>query len=160
MMPALNPALDVGGIAETYRRNGRVHIPDVLTGDSATRLHRCLEQETPFALLTGSGQAQVWPASILTPQKEAELMTAAFSQARENFHYLYDAHNMSEDGIAYPDPAHYLAAVTQFLNSAPLLDFARIVTGVPAIAFAFRPRRRATARDISSTSMTMATARA
>jgi SM-20-related protein len=134
--PALNLALDAGGIAETYRRDGRVHIPDVLTADSAARVHRCLEQETPFALLTGSGRAQVWPASLLTPQKEAELMTAAFSQARENFHYLYDAHNMSEDGIAYPDPAHYLAAVTQFLNSAPLLDFVRTIAGAPAIAFA------------------------
>jgi SM-20-related protein len=42
---------------------------------------------------------------------------------------------MSNDGEPYPEPSHYLAAVTRFLNSAPLLDFVRSITGVPGIAF-------------------------
>jgi SM-20-related protein len=136
--PALNPGLDVGSIADAFRRHGRVHIPDILTADSAARVHRCLEQETDFSLLAkdGSGQAQAWRLATLAPQKQAELMTSAYSQARDQFHHLYDAHFMTRDGEPYPDPSHYLAAVTAFLNSAPLLDFARAVTGASAIAVA------------------------
>ena len=136
--PTLNPALNVGSIAEAFRRDGRVHIPDILTTDSAARVHRCLEQETDFALLAkdGSGQAQAWRLATLAPQKQAELMTSAYSQARDQFHHLYDAHFMTRDGEPYPDPSHYLAAVTAFLNSAPLLDFARAVTGASVIAAA------------------------
>jgi SM-20-related protein len=134
--PILSPALDVSGIAEAYRRNRRVHIPRILTEESAIRVHRCLEQETPFALLTkgASGGAELWPAA--TQQREAELMTKAFSQARDGFHYFYDAHNLSKQGEPYADPGHCLAAVTQFLNGMPMLDFARAVTGNPAVAFA------------------------
>jgi len=116
----------------------RVHIRDILTYDSAVRVHHCLKQETDFSLLcrTGDDQAQAWRVANLTPQKEAELMNAAYTGARGGFHYLYDGHVLSRDGEAYPDPSHYLSAITAFLNSAPLLDFARRVTGKPGIAFA------------------------
>src|SRR6478609_1586550 len=42
MTPALNPALDVGAIALSYMRDGRVHIPSILTNESATRVLKCL----------------------------------------------------------------------------------------------------------------------
>jgi SM-20-related protein len=136
--PALNPALDEGRIAESFRRDGRVHIRDILTAESAGRVHHCLTKETDFSLLcrTGDDQAQAWRVASLTPQKEAELMNAAYATARDGFHYLYDGHVLSREGEAYPDPSHYLAAIARFLNSTPLLDFARRVTGNPAIAFA------------------------
>jgi SM-20-related protein len=128
----------VGSIAEAFRRDGRVHIPEVLMADSAARMHRCLEQETDFSLLVkaGSDQAQAYRVATLTSQLQAELMTNAYASARDSFHHLYDAHSMTRDGEAYADPSHYLAAVTAFLNSAPLLDFARAVTGASAIALA------------------------
>jgi Rps23 Pro-64 3,4-dihydroxylase Tpa1-like proline 4-hydroxylase len=136
--PALNPALDVGGIAKVFQRDGRIHIPNVLTEQSAVRVHRCLEQETEFSVVTrnGSGYVRLRPGASLTPGQRAELMGKAYSQARDNFHYLYDNHPMSNDGEPYPDPSHYLSAITRFLNGAALLDFARAVTGAPEIAFA------------------------
>jgi SM-20-related protein len=136
--PALNPALDAVRIAAACRRDGRVHIPNVLTAESAQRLHRCLEQETDFALLvqTGADQAQAWRLPTLSPQRHAELMTNAYNQARDKFHHVYDAHTLSKHGEPYPDASHYLSAVTAFLNSAPLLDFARAVIGATAIAAA------------------------
>ena len=136
--PELNPALDAVSIAAAYRRDGRVHVPDVLTEESAQRLHRCLEQETDFALLAkdGSGQAQAWRLTTLTPERHAELMTNAYNQARDKFHHVYDAHPLSKDGEPYPDASHYLSAITAFLNGAPMLDFVRRVCGVSAIAVA------------------------
>jgi len=138
MEPVLNPALDQDRIAKDFARGRRVHIPDILTSDSAERVHRCLSQETDFSLLcqTGPGRAEAWRVGNLTAQKEAELMNAAFTGARDGFHYLYDGHMLSRDGEPYAEPSHYLSAVAHFLNSAPLLDFARRVTGNPAIAFA------------------------
>ncbi|HET7083593.1 MAG TPA: 2OG-Fe(II) oxygenase family protein [Rhizomicrobium sp.] len=138
MEPHLNPALDRDAFAQAYRRNRRVHIPGILTAESAARVHRCLEQETDFSLLTmtGADQAQAWRVAGLDPRKQAELMSSAYTSAREGFHYLYDGHLLSKEGEAYRDPAHYLSAVTGFLNSAAFLDFVRSVTGQPEIAFA------------------------
>jgi SM-20-related protein len=136
--PVLNPSLDVDGIAKAFARNRRVHIPEILTGDSAARLHRCLEQETQFSIVTrkDDGYVRLRPGAVLSPQEQGALMRNIHAQARDGFQYLYDNHPMSNDGEPYPDPSHYLAAVTAFLNSAPLLDMVRRVTGSSAIRFA------------------------
>ena len=83
MDPALDPALDLDAAARGFARDRRVHIPGILTADSAARVHRCLAQETDFALVcpAGTDQAQAWPVASLTQQKEAELMTAALGRA-------------------------------------------------------------------------------
>ncbi len=136
--PALNPALDHDRIAQAYARDGRVHIPAVLTPESANRIHRCLDAETDFSVIAKgeSGYMRLRPGVALGAEERARLMQKAYAQAREGFYYVYDNHPMSNDGEPYPDPAHYLAAVTRFLNSAPFLDFARRVTGDARIAFA------------------------
>ncbi len=136
--PVLNPALDLDSLASDFARDGRVHIRSVLTLNSAERVHRCLARETDFSLVcqTGSDRAEAWRVANLTPQKEAELMNAAYVGARDGFHYLYDGHVLSRDGEDYPQSSHYLAAITAFLNGAPFLDLARTVARRPAIAFA------------------------
>jgi len=136
--PQLSPSLDGAEIAAAFARHGRVHIPGILTPESAARTHRCLERETDFSLLTmaGPGQALVWRVATLGPQKQAELITGAYSRAGDQFQYLYDGHVLSRNGEAYSNPSHPLAAVTRFLNSEPFLEFGRQVTGNRAIAFA------------------------
>jgi SM-20-related protein len=138
MEPILNPALDLERISRDFARDHRVHIPAILTEESAERVHHCLSQETDYALLcqTGTGRAEAWRVVSLTPKREAELMNAAFAGARDGFHYLYDGHKLSREGEPYCHASHYLAAVTGFLNSAPLMDFARRITGNRTIAFA------------------------
>ncbi len=135
-MPVLNPALKAEDIAHAFARDRRVHIPDVLTPESAKQVHRCLERETEFCAVTRNGDGYVRVGPDASPGQEAEMMNKAYGAARDGFHYLYDNHPMSHEGEAYPDPSHPLAAITGFLNSAPVLDFARRVTGSAAIAFA------------------------
>jgi hypothetical protein len=134
----LNPGLLPEAIARAFARDRRVHIPGVLTPESAARVHRCLERETEFSLVArdGDGYVRVRPGAGLSPGQEAEMMNKAYRAARDDFHYLYDNHPMSHEGEPYPDPSHYLAVITRFLNSAPVLDFARRVTGSAAIDFA------------------------
>lgn len=136
--PQLNPALETATIAALYARDRRVHIPAILTAESAQRVHRCLEQETQFSVVTrnGDGYVRLRPDNGLTPQQENDLVRGAYARARDDFHYLYDNHPMSHEGEPYPEPSHYLAAITRFLNSGPVLDFARRVTGSSAIHFA------------------------
>jgi SM-20-related protein len=136
--PVLNPALKTQDIAQAFARDRRVHIPGILTPESAARVHRCLERETEFSIVTrkDDGYVRLRPDAGLSPQQEAELMTGAYGVARDDFQYLYDNHPMSHHGEPYPDPSHHLAAVTRFLNSAPVLDFVRRVTGSSAIDFA------------------------
>ena len=55
MDPVLNPALDAGRMASDFARDRRLHISDILTAESAARMHRCLEQETDFSLLATDG---------------------------------------------------------------------------------------------------------
>ena len=135
--PALNPELDEGSIAAAFGRDGRVHIPNILTEQSAARVHRCLEQETDYVLLAKNGpeDGHTWRVATLTQQQHGALMAQAYTAARDAFHFLYDAHAMSNDGEPYPDPSHYLSAVTAFLNSPPMLDFIRRVTAKP-VAYA------------------------
>ena len=134
--PALNPALDRQAIAAAYAREGRVHIPDVLTEDSAARIRRCLESETDWSLLSGADTAQAWRVAALAAADESRIMQQAYGQARDKFHYLYDGHSLTKEGEAYGNPAHYLATVTAFLNGDAVLDFIRAVTGQTDIAFA------------------------
>src|SRR5438128_144828 len=53
--PALSSALDPQLLAAAYARHGRIHIPAVLTADSAARLHRALSEEAPYNLTLNSG---------------------------------------------------------------------------------------------------------
>jgi SM-20-related protein len=135
-MPVLNPALKAQDIAHAFARDRRVHIPDVLIPQSAKLVHRCLEQETEFCAVTRNGDGYVRVGPDVSPGQEAEMMNKAYGAARDGFHYFYDNHPMSHEGEPYPDPSHALAAITRFLNSAPVLDFARRVTGSAAIDFA------------------------
>ncbi len=135
--PQLNPALDQAAIAAAFVRSGRVHIPAILTQASALRLHRCLERETQFSIVTrkDDGYVRLRPDAVLSPQQQTELIRGADRKARDGVHYLFDNHPMSNDGEPYPDSSHYLATVTRFLNSVPFLTFVRGVTGSSAIAF-------------------------
>jgi hypothetical protein len=79
--PARNPALDQDRISQAFARTGGVHIPGFLTEESATRVHRCLEQETDFSIITrnGPGYVRLRPGATLTPQQQTELMGNAYS---------------------------------------------------------------------------------
>lgn len=136
--PQLNPTLEPDRIAAAYAHDRRVHIPAILTAESAARVHYCLGQETQFSLVTrnGDGYVRLRPEVVLSPEQQSEAMYKAYDRARNGFNYFYDNHPMSNDGEPYPDPSHYLSAVTGFLNGALFLDFARRVTGSSEIRFA------------------------
>jgi len=135
-LPALNPALDRAVLAGEFKRRGRVHVQRVLTRPAAQRLYSCLTEETPYSLFVNMGEETREIASP-TPAERRELTKAAWRRVGLNaFQFLYDRHTLTLEGEPYPDPDHYLARVTTFLNGPEFLDFARAVTGNNAIEFA------------------------
>lgn len=130
--PELNPSLDLSAIAEEFRSRGRVHIPNILTPDSALRLHRALAEETPWRLTLNKGQDFLDFASV-TPEERNKIAAGAWQRAQTQFQYLFDNHRLSRDGEPYPDARHYFAKLVAFLNAPPFIAAMRRVTGLETI---------------------------
>lgn len=133
--PLLNPSLDEAALARAFARDGRLHIPGVLTEDAAARVHRCLAEETPWTLIVNKDGTRRDLPNVSLPDRTAHA-AAAWEYARGNFAFIYDNHRLSNTGEAYPRADSYLAHIVDFLNGKPFLDLMRRVTGLDAIALA------------------------
>ncbi len=157
VIPALNKAHDRRLMAQIYAKYGRVHIPSILTPESAVRMHKCLTQETPYSFVANSGE-KVYDilaedyAKLTADEKKAFLDSASVG-AQKGFQFIYENYRLTDFGEPFVDPNHYLAKVVAWLNSQELLSFARAVTGEKRIAFAdaqatkFGPGHFLTAHD-------------
>jgi SM-20-related protein len=137
--PILNPGLDAAALAGDFARHHRLHIPGLLTTDSAQRLQRGLAQETDYsiAIMTPQGAQYAKPAALAQPDLMRQVQIGAFNRAHDGlFSFLYDVHTITQTGDAYPAADHYLRGVTDFLEGTAFLEFCRTVTGLHDIAFA------------------------
>ena len=118
------------------RAHGRVQIPGFLQEPSALRLHQCLREEVPWETAQRSdavladGQDRSPP-----PGSAADEMARAATclRARAGFEFYFDRYRMIDARRDGTDPQLVLHAVVDFLNSPQFLDFARQLTGDPAI---------------------------
>jgi Rps23 Pro-64 3,4-dihydroxylase Tpa1-like proline 4-hydroxylase len=135
----LNPALERRVIAEVFKAQGRVHIPDVLTPASADTLFAQLSTRTPWQLSLNVGQRHVDIAHqqlMLMPPEQRETMTKKMlEQSQRGFQYVFENYPLY-DLYAAGERAQPLMALHEFLNSEGFLQFAREITGLPKIAFA------------------------
>jgi len=131
----LAPSLDRAQLAERFRAQRRVHIPNALTRASAERLYRCLAQETKWNVTLNNGK-DFLDIDNCTVEERMKLAVQAWQRAQNAFQYLFDNHRLTRKGEPYPDPTHYFARVVDFVNSAALLGFVREITGLPDIAWA------------------------
>jgi SM-20-related protein len=133
---ALNSELNRSALKDEYRRQGRIHIKNVLTEAAAERVYACLKSETAYDLtvnITGDARA----LRNLTSKEQHDCTVAAWGKVGvDGFQFVYDMHLLSFAGEAYRDPTHYWAKVTGFLNGTEFLEFAREITGIDAIDFA------------------------
>ena len=118
------------------RAHGRVQIPGFLQEPSALRLHQCLSEEVPWETAQRSDAALApGQASSAVPgsAEDAALLEAASRRAREGFEFYFDRYRMIDARRDGTDPQLVLHAVVDFLNSPQFLEFARQLTGDPAI---------------------------
>ena len=116
----LNPALDREKLAAHYARHGRIHIPAILTPDSAARLHKMLNEETAYNLTVNSGEkyfdlpeAQV---RALSPHQLQALADSAGAGTQKGFQLYYETHRLTESGEPYRDPKSVLAGIRRALK--------------------------------------------
>ena len=118
------------------RAHGRVQIPGFLQEPSALRLHQCLREEVPWETAQRSdavlpdGQDRSPPPGSAADEVA---LAATCLRAREGFEFYFDRYRMIDARRDGTDPQLVLHAVVDFLNSPQFLDFARQLTGDPAI---------------------------
>jgi SM-20-related protein len=134
--PQLNPALDRARLAQDFQRAGRIQVPRLLTVPSAQRIHACLTGETRYDLAVNGTGAETELSDLSEEERRVQTRAAWRRVGTDGFQFVYDRHTLSRDGEPYPDPEHYWARVTEFLNGEDFLGLARAVTGIQEIAFA------------------------
>ena len=126
--------LDIAPFRKRLHEAGRVQIPGFLQEGSAQRLHDCLAHEVPWQpALRSDKPLPVDLASADSDEARERLLRATYQRALDDFEFVFDRYRMIEarrDGL---DPGLVLHVVVDFLNSPQFLDFARQLTGDPAI---------------------------
>ena len=118
------------------RAHGRVQIPGFLQEPSALRLHQCLREEVPWETAQRSDAVLADGQDRSPPPGSAAdevALAATCLRAREGFEFYFDRYRMIDARRDGTDPQLVLHAVVDFLNSPQLLNFARQLTGDPAI---------------------------
>ena len=135
----LNLLLDRDALAAAYRQVPRIQVADVLTRASADNLHEVLARHTDWGLgwqAAGAPPGALRGAALraLAPPARAELESKAVAAAAAGlFAFLYARYPMIEAYLEGWDPGHPLDLVLEHINSPPMLELVRHVTGIPGL---------------------------
>ncbi len=133
----LKPDLDVGALATRYREKQRLQIPNILEPDIAERVHVCLTRETPWGVVYNEGARNItipWDQlRAMHPQERGLLNATASERAKREFQYIYHAYLLLSNYRAGNFPDLFLNRVFEALNSEPMLDFVRTLTGISSV---------------------------
>ncbi|MFT5099072.1 MAG: SM-20-related protein [Candidatus Azotimanducaceae bacterium] len=137
---ALAPDLASHPWQQTFASSGRVHIPDILSAQSADRIFACLDAQSAWNLVCQqNGQHIDLNADIETTwsaEQRSDFMSELHRQANDSFQYLYKAIPLYDVYHEKRLPNHFLNQVFEFINSKPVLDYLRITLNLPDIGFA------------------------
>jgi len=143
--------------AAAFAARGRARIDGVLEPDLAQRLYACLSQDVPWQFVYNEGGL----VRKIDPQQQRRLNAADLqklnrdiqARARDGFQFAYHCYPMLDAYLAGADPGLPLHRLLEMLNSPPLLDLVRTVSGIPSLAKAdaqatwFRPGNFLTQHD-------------
>lgn len=133
----INPDLDLEALARTYAAEKRVRIYGLLC-EGAVELHEQLEtrQDWLHLISTGDGVIELdrKARADMSARRWAEIEAAAHARARTGFQYRYfglRVPNEKERGGAHD----LLSEFSRLMQSKPMLDLLRAVTGHDGVAF-------------------------
>jgi len=137
----LNPALDVIRLKENFAKTKRIHIPKILTEDSAERMRRCLMGDVDWHLVFNEGDKvhTLYPEQVkaMTDEHKQKLRQIVLGQAqKKGFQFLYNDYNIYDYYLNGKNMDHFLHRFHEFLNSDPFLGFVRELSGFESITFA------------------------
>lgn len=139
IMPTLNPNLDRAALANRYKLKHRLQIRDVLTAESVRWIHEIVRNLSwGLVFQRGKQVVELSPDALarLSPADAQAMLSEIHAQARSEYQFLYGFHPLLRHYFAANQPYHPLFDIFEFINSAPMLDFVRTVTGLSNIRWA------------------------
>ena len=129
----LNPELDIDRIASEFAVKQRLQIPGILAPEPAERLETCLRDEVPWGLAymqNGAGHTlKAEELRQITPDSWRALLMDVQKTAREGYQFLFNTYQVVTAWKEKRDPHLFVHRFFEFLNSPPMIEFARRVTG-------------------------------
>lgn len=129
----LNPDLDLARLAAAFKQQGRLQIPDIMTGAAAAETHRCLANDVPWNFACRlDGRDQLHSPEQLAAMSPAERMQMGqriLEQARAGFAFGFMSFPMVDNYRTGRLPDLFLNQVLEALASPAFIGFARAVTG-------------------------------
>lgn len=139
MKLSVNPALDPSRLAETYADDRRAQIRDFLTDESAKKCHEDLEA-LPWGLAFNEGEkvAQIHAHKLaeLGNREAAVIMAGIRDRARREYQFLYAFYPILTAYFSPQVRRHGIFDFYELINSTPVLDLIRTVTGLSDIRWA------------------------
>jgi SM-20-related protein len=133
----LNPAIEPERYARIYAERRCVQMPDLFDPDSAEQLEAAV-QSLPWRLLCQDDTLKNLmltreELAAMSPDARRRLDEGIRRRASEGTGHTYLVYPMIQALIDGWDAGHPIHALTEFLNSKPFIDFARILIGMPEI---------------------------
>ena len=139
MRLALNPNLDAPELAEAYRQRKRGQIRDFLDPTCAEAVLAELEK-LPWGLAyrEGTRVVELYASAVarLDPREAARIMEGIREQARREYQFLYAYYPILTAYFSPEVPDQPIFRLYEFINSEPVLELVRKVTGLENIAWA------------------------
>ncbi len=136
---SLNPNLDRSALRDAFRRDGYVHIPEVLAKSEAESLHFMLRSRADWrqVLTTSSGYVELDrpTRAALSPAQSQALDDAVYAQARTGFQYRYESIRVPDDPAERRASVDPLAKLAEWLSTGEMRNFLREVVDALDIGF-------------------------
>jgi Rps23 Pro-64 3,4-dihydroxylase Tpa1-like proline 4-hydroxylase len=136
----LNNMLDVDALARDYAVRRRLQINSFLMPYSAGRIYRCLAEETPWGLVYNqyTGKDKVLElnheeVSKLNPEQMKQIYRDVYARAKDTYQFIYYYYPILTSYLSGKNREFFLHRVLEFINTEPMLDFMRRLTGIPEL---------------------------
>lgn len=135
----LNPDLDIGPLADEYRKNGRVRVEALLEERGAKDLHKFLDNHdqwwqlinTPDGILELDRNMR----AKMSEKRRAALDATVYAGAQRRFQYRYEGLRVPDLTQLIRNPKDPLVRFARLMASKPMLHFLRAVTGRDELSF-------------------------
>jgi SM-20-related protein len=135
----LNPELDADALAAGYREKRRIQIHDFLDRQAAEKVLADLH-ELPWAMAYNDGndvvQLSAERLALLTNEEAAAMMAGIRERARGQYQFLYSFFPILNAYFSPDAPRFGIFDFYEFINSEPVLDLIRKVSGLTDIQWA------------------------
>jgi Rps23 Pro-64 3,4-dihydroxylase Tpa1-like proline 4-hydroxylase len=133
----LNSNLDVDGLARELAEKRRLQVRDIFEPQRADQVHAMLANETPWWMVYNVGDRveQLPPEQLarLGPAQVEQIFSGIVERAQRNYQFVYAFYPIVGSYFDPAAPKLPILKIFEFLNSPPVLDWFRKLSGRPDV---------------------------